>query len=114
MRHCRQGHVVSIPDPHGSRPSRSVIIISDDDTPDHPDLYTVCALTTNEEYGDTRYGIPIEADEPIEGHLLSRSFAEPWATERTASEDVRDVHARLDAKTMQRIAAGYAQMIIPG
>lgn len=108
----KHGHVVSIPDPHGTRPSRPVVIISDENCPDHGTRYTVSALTTSEQYGQNQYAVTIEKDEPEVGKLLKRSYVEPWATETIAHNDIRDVHARLNEKTMKRVAKGYVKMIL--
>jgi len=67
----KHGHVVSIPDPHERRPSRPVVIISDSDSPDHGELYTTVALTGSEHYGQNRYGVTVEKDEPATGELRS-------------------------------------------
>lgn len=106
------GHVVSIPDPHDTRPSRPAVIISDGDRPDHGSLYTVAAVTGSQRYGQTRYAVAIDEDEPETGELLKRSYLEPWATEQIAHGDIRDVHARLGASTMKRVARAYAEMIL--
>lgn len=108
------GHVVSIPDPHERRPSRPAVIISDGDCPDHGELYTVAAITGSDHYGQKRYAVTVEADEPDVGELLKRSFVEPWATQQVHHDDIRDVHARLGAETMKRIAKAYATMILQG
>ena len=100
----KHGHVVSIPDPHEMRPSRPAVIISDDDCPDHGQLYTVAAITGSQRYGQTRYAVKIEKDEPESGQLLKRSYVEPWATEQVVHEDIRDVHARLGPESMKRLA----------
>ena len=68
----KHGHVVSIPDPHERRPSRPVVIISDSDSPDHGELYTTVALTGSEHYGQNRYAVTVEKDEPATGELLKR------------------------------------------
>jgi mRNA-degrading endonuclease toxin of MazEF toxin-antitoxin module len=108
------GHVVSIPDPHDTRPSRPAVVVSDGDCPDHGEMYTVAALTTSEQYGETRYAIEVGRDEPVTGALLQRSFVEPWATEQIAHEDVRDVHALFGDDVMKRITRGYAEMVLRG
>ncbi|WP_136689045.1 type II toxin-antitoxin system PemK/MazF family toxin [Halorhabdus amylolytica] len=110
----RHGDVVSIPDPHDRRPSRPAVIISDSDCPDHGTCYTVAAITGSERFGETRYAVEVETDEPVEGTLLKRSFVEPWTTERIAHDDIRDVHARFGAETMKRIAKAYAAMVLRG
>lgn len=107
-----QGDVVSIPDPHNTRTSRPVIIISDEQCPDNGQLYTVAALTGSEQYGQHQYAVSIEENEPKTGKLLKRSYAEPWATQRIVHNDIRDVHAHLDRATMRRIAKAYAKMIL--
>ena len=84
----KHGHVVSIPEPHETRPSRPAVIISDDDCPDHGQLYTVAAITGSQRYGQTRYAVKIEKDEPESGQLLKRSYVEPWATEQVVHEDI--------------------------
>ena len=68
----KHGHVVSIPDPHERRPSRPVVIISGSDSPDHGELYTTVALTGSEHYGQNRYAVTVEKDEPATGELLKR------------------------------------------
>lgn len=78
------GHVVSIPDPHGTRPSRPAVIVSDEDCPDHGSPYTVAAMTGSQRYGQTRYAVGVAEDEPEVGELLKRSYVEPWATEQIA------------------------------
>ncbi|GAB3329767.1 hypothetical protein GCM10027355_36000 [Haloplanus salinarum] len=108
----KQGHVVSIPDPHERRPSRPVVIISDGDCPDHSELYTVVALTGSEDFGQNRYAVTVNEDEPEDGKLLKRSYVEPWATQQAHHDDIRDVHARLGEDTMRRIAKAYASMIL--
>lgn len=108
------GHVVSIPDPHGRRPSRPAVIVSDGDCPDHGRLYTVAAVTGSQQYGQTRYAVEIGKEEPETGELLKRSYVEPWATERIAHDDIRDVHARLGSSTMKRLAKAYARMVLRG
>ena len=107
-------HVVSIPDPHETRPSRPVVIISDEDCPDHGQLYTVAAITGSQRYGQTRYAVKIEKDETESGELLKRSYIEPWATEQVVHEDIRDAHARLGPETMKRLATAYAEMVLRG
>jgi mRNA-degrading endonuclease toxin of MazEF toxin-antitoxin module len=108
------GHVVSIPDPHDTRPSRPAVVISDGDCPDHGELYTVAALTTSKRYGETRYAVEVGKDEPESGALLARSFVEPWATEQVADGDIRDVHARFGPDVMERVARAYAEMVLRG
>jgi mRNA-degrading endonuclease toxin of MazEF toxin-antitoxin module len=108
------GHVVSISDPHDTRPSRPAVVISDGDCPDHDEMYTVAALTTSERYGETRYAVEVEKDEPDIGALLARSFVEPWATAQVADDDIRDVHARFGADVMERVAKAYAAMVLRG
>lgn len=110
----QHGHVVSIPDPHDTRPSRPAVIISDNDCPDHGTLYTVAALTGSQRYGQNRYAVAIEKDEPETGRLLKQSYVEPWATEQIAHDDIRDVHARLSKATMKRVAEAYAKMVLRG
>lgn len=110
----KHGHVVSIPDPHETRPSRPAVIISDADCPDHGNLYTVAAMTGSERYGETRYAVEIAADEPETGELLKQSYVEPWATEQIAHDDIQDVHARLGPPTMKRLARAYAEMVLRG
>lgn len=110
----KHGHVVSISDPHETRPSRPVVIISDGNCPDQGELYTVTALTGSEAYGQNRYAVTIEKDEPTTGELLKRSYVEPWATQQVDHDDIRDVHARLGEDTMKRIAKAYATMILRG
>ena len=110
----KHGHVVSIPDPHETRPSRPAVIISDEDCPDHGQLYTVAAITGSQRYGQTRYAVEIEKDEPQNGVLLKRSYVEPWATEQVVHGDIRDVHARLSPETMKRLATAYAEMVLRG
>jgi len=109
-----KGHVVSIPDPHDTRPSRPAVVISDGDCPDHGEVYTVAALTTSERYGESRYAVEVDKDEPETGALLSRSFVEPWATEQVADVDIRDVHARFGPDLMERVARAYAEMVLRG
>ena len=108
------GDVVSVPDPHETRPSRPVVIISDADCPDHGELYTVVAVTGSDAYGHNRYAVAVEAAEPTTGRLLKRSFVEPWATYRIHHDDIHDVHARLGDETMRRIAKAYAKLILRG
>ncbi|TQQ78980.1 type II toxin-antitoxin system PemK/MazF family toxin [Halonotius roseus] len=108
------GAVVSIPDPYDRRPSRPVVVISDEQCPDYGDRYTVAALTSSDRYGEHPYAVAIEADEPASGELLTRSFLEPWATHRIAHGDIRAMHARLSAATMKRIATAYAEMVLRG
>ena len=108
----QHGQVVSIPDPHETRPSRPAVIISDADCPDFGRIYTVVALTTSVQYGTTRYGVKVATDEPVDGELLADSYIEPWATEQVVHEDIRDVHAKLGHETMKRLAKGFAEMIL--
>ena len=108
------GDVVSIPDPHDTRPSRPAVVVSDGDCPDHGSLYTVASMTASRRYGQTRYAVAVESDEPETGALLKRSYVEPWATAQIAHEDIRDVHARLGADTMKRLAKAYAEMVLRG
>lgn len=108
------GHVVSIPDPHETRPSRPAVIISDEDCPDHGSRYTVAAVTGSQRYGGTRYAVEIAKDEPETGELLKQSYVEPWATEQIAHDDIRDVHARLGGATLKRLASAYAEMVLQG
>jgi len=75
-------------------------------------MYTVVALTSSQQYGQHRYAVAIEKDEPETGHLLKRSYVEPWATAQIAHEDIRDVHARLGSDVMKRVAEAYATMIL--
>ena len=110
----KHGHVVSIPDPHERRPSRPVVIISDGDVPDHGELYTTAALTGSEHYGRNRYTVTVEKDEPSIGELLKRSYVEPWVTQQVHHDDIRDVHARLGAEAMKRIAKAFATMVLRG
>lgn len=110
----QHGDIVSIPDPYERRPSRPVVIISDGDCPDHGDRYTIAALTTSEHFGETRYAVSIEKDEPEEGELLEQSYVEPWATQQVDHDDIRDVHAKLGEATMKRIAKAYATMVLRG
>lgn len=110
----KHGDVVSISDPHDTRPSRPAVVISDGDCPDHGEMYTVAALTTSERYGETRYAVDVGKDEPESGILLARSFVEPWATEQVAGGDIRDVHARFGLDDMERVAKAYAEMILRG
>ena len=67
----QHGHVVSISDPYERRPSRPVVIISDEDCPDHGELYTVAAMTGSEQYGQNRYAVTVEQDEPEVGELVN-------------------------------------------
>jgi len=108
----KHGHVVSIPDPHERRPSRPAVIVSDGDCPDHGELYTVAALTGSEHFGQNRYAVTVNEDEPEEGELLKQSYVEPWATQQVHRDDIRDVHARFDEDTMRRIAKAYASMVL--
>jgi len=110
----KHGHIVSVPDPHETRPSRPVVIVSDEGCPDHGELYTVAALTGSQAYGQNRYAVTVEQDEPTTGKLLKRSYIEPWATQQIHHGDIRDVHARLGEDTMEQIAKGYAKMILRG
>lgn len=110
----KHGHVVSIPDPHGTRPSRPAVIISDGDCPDHGRMYTVAALTGSQRYGRTRYAVEVGKKEPEIGELLKRSYVEPWATTQIAHGDIRDVHARLGRATMKRLAKAYTEMVLRG
>ena len=110
----KHGHVISIPDPHERRPSRPVVIISDRDSPDHGELYTTVALTGTEHYGQNRYAVTVEKDEPAIGELLKRSYVEPWVTQQVHHDDIDDVHARFGADTMKRIAKAFATMVLRG
>lgn len=110
----KHGHVVSIPDPYERRPSRPVVIISDGDCPDHGERYTTAALTGSEHYGQNRYAVTVEEDEPEVGELLKRSYVEPWATQQVHHDDIHDVHARFDEDTMKRIAKAFATMVLRG
>jgi mRNA-degrading endonuclease toxin of MazEF toxin-antitoxin module len=110
----KHGHVVSIPDPHERRPSRPVVIISDSDSPDHGELYTTVALTGSKHYGQNRYAVTVERDEPATGELLKRSYVEPWVTQQVHHDDIRDVHARFGDDTMKRIAKAFATMVLRG
>lgn len=110
----KHGHVVSIPDPHERRASRPVVIISDSDSPDHGELYTTVALTGSEHYGQNRYAVTVEKDEPATGELLKRSYVEPWVTQQVHHDDIRDVHARFGDDTMKRIAKAFATMVLRG
>lgn len=110
----KHGHVVSISDPHERRPSRPVVILSDSDVPDHGELYTTAALTGSKHYGQNRYAVAVEANEPVVGELLKRSYVEPWVTQQVHHDDIRDVHARFGPETMQRIAEAFATMILRG
>ena len=108
------GDVVSIPDLHDTRPSRPAVVVSDRDCPDHGSLYTVASMTPSRRYGQTRYAVAIESDEPESGALLDRSDVEPWATAQIAHDDIRDVHARLGASKMKQLATAYAEMVLRG
>ena len=110
----KHGHVVSISDSHERRASRPVVIISDSNVPDHGELYTTVALTGSEHYGQNRYAVAVDTHEPAVGELLKRSYVEPWVTQQVHHNDIRDVHARFGAKTMKRIAEGFATMILRG
>jgi mRNA-degrading endonuclease toxin of MazEF toxin-antitoxin module len=110
----QHGHVVSISDPYERRPSRPVVIISDEDCPDHGELYTVAAMTGSEQYGQNRYAVTVEQDEPEVGELLKRSYVEPWATKQVDHSDIRDVHARFGEHTMRRLAKAFAAMVLRG
>lgn len=108
----KHGHVVSILDPHETRPSRPAVIISDSVCPDHPSVYTVAMLTSSQRYGKNRYAVEVQENEPISGKLLTRSYVEPWATEMISHGDINDVHARFGKDTMKRVAEGYARMVL--
>lgn len=108
----KHGHVVSVPDPHERRPSRPVVIISDSDCPDHGERYTVAALTGSERFGQNRYAVTVDKDEPEVGELLKQSYIEPWATQQVHRDDIRDTHARFGADTMRRLAKSYAAMVL--
>lgn len=108
----KHGHVVSIPDPHGVRPSRPAVIISDDLCPDHPRKYTVAMLTSSQQYGQNDYAIEVRENEPIEGKLKTRSYVEPWATETISHGYIERSHARFGKDTMKRVAEGYARMVL--
>ncbi len=82
----QHGHVVSIADPYGRRASRPVVIISDEHCPDYGSQYTVAAMTTSERYGQNRYAVTVEKDEPTVGSLLKRSYVEPWPRTRLPTE----------------------------
>lgn len=110
----QHGHVVSIPDPHERRASRPVVIISDEDCPDHRDRYTVAAMTGSERYGQNRHALAVEQDEPEVGELLKRSYVEPWATQQVVHSNIRDVHARFGEDTMRRLAKAFAAMVLRG
>ena len=110
----KHGHVVSVPDPHERRPSRPVVIISDGDAHDHGELYTSAALTGSDHYGQNRYAVTVEKDEPAIGELLKRSHVEPWVTQQVHHDDIRDVHARFGEETMKRIAKAFATMVLRG
>ncbi len=110
----KHGHVVSIPDPHERRSSRPVVIISDGDAHDHGELYTTAALTGSDHYGQNRYAVTVEKDEPAIGELLKRSHVEPWVTQQVHHDDIRDVHARFGEETMKRIAKAFATMVLRG
>lgn len=111
---CKHGHVVAIPDPNERRPARPAVIVSDDDCPDHGDLYTVAALTGSEHFGQTRYAVTVDEDEPEDGELLTQSYVEPWATQQVPHDDIRNAHARFGEDTMRRIAKAYASMVLRG
>ncbi|GEM_PF-6400887 len=110
----KHGHVVSVPDPHERRSSRPVVIISDGDAHDHGELYTTAALTGSDHYGQNRYAVTVEKDEPAIGELLKRSHVEPWVTQQVHHDDIRDVHARFGEETMKRIAKAFATMVLRG
>lgn len=110
----KQGHVVSVPDPYERRPSRPGVIISDEDCPDQGDRYTVAMLTTSNHFGQNRYAVTVEKDEPEDGELLEQSYVEPWATQQFQHNDIRNVHARFGEDTMKRIAKAFAAMVLRG
>ena len=49
----KHGDIVSIPDPHETRPSRPAVIVSDGDCPDHGNIHTVTALTGSQQRGQS-------------------------------------------------------------
>ncbi len=50
--------------------------------------YTVAAITGNQRYGQTRYAVEFEKDEPESGELLKRSYVEPGATEQVVHTEI--------------------------
>lgn len=77
-------------------------------------MYTVALLTGSQRYGQNRYAVTVDPDEPVDGRLKKQSYVEPWATEMIAHDDIRDVHARFGPATMKRVAEGYAKMVLRG